>query len=186
MSRIGKRPIEVPKGVTITVADGNMVTVKGPKGTLTQQMPRDISIEQENGTLTVTRPTDEKQHRALHGLTRALLNNMVIGTSTGFQKVLEINGVGYRAAKTGRNLTMSLGFSHPVIVEAPEGVDLNVGERNTVIVSGPDKQLVGEVAANIRSLRPPEPYKGKGIKYSDEVIRRKAGKAGKTGKGGKK
>ena len=121
------------------------------------------------------------------GLTRSLLNNMVIGTSTGFQKVLEINGVGYRAQKTGRNLTMSLGFSHPVIVEAPEGIELNVGERNTVIVAGVDKQLVGEVAANIRSLRPPEPYKGKGIKYADEVIRRKAGKAGKTGgKGGKK
>lgn len=186
MSRIGKRPIEVPNGVTISVADGNLVTVKGPKGTLTQQMPREISIRQENSTITVTRPGDEKQHRALHGLTRALLNNMVTGTSAGFQKVLEINGVGYRATKTGRNLTMSLGFSHPVIVEAPEGIDLNVGERNTVIVSGADKQLVGEVAANIRSLRPPEPYKGKGIKYSTEVIRRKAGKAGKTGKGGKK
>lgn len=186
MSRIGKRPIEVPKGVTVNVADGNLVTVKGPKGSLTQQLPRDIVIQQENGTVNVTRPTDEKRHRALHGLTRALLNNMVVGTSTGFQKVLEITGVGYRATKTGRNLTMALGFSHPVIVEAPEGVDLTVGERNTVIVSGADKQLVGEVAANIRSLRPPEPYKGKGIKYSDEVIRRKAGKAGKTGKGGKK
>lgn len=186
MSRIGKRPIEVPKSVTVTVADGNLVTVKGPKGTLTQQLPQEISIQQQDSTLSVTRPSDEKQHRALHGLTRALLNNMVIGASTGFQKVLEINGVGYRATKTGRNLTMSLGFSHPVVVEAPEGIDLNTGERNTVIVSGVDKQLVGEVAANIRSLRPPEPYKGKGIKYADEVIRRKAGKAGKTGKGGKK
>lgn len=186
MSRIGKRPIEVPKGVTVTVADGNLVTVKGPRGTLTQQLPQEISIQQQDSTLSVTRPSDEKQHRALHGLTRALLNNMVIGASTGFQKVLEINGVGYRATKTGRNLTMSLGFSHPVVVAAPEGIDLNTGERNTVIVSGVDKQLVGEVAANIRSLRPPEPYKGKGIKYADEVIRRKAGKAGKTGKGGKK
>ncbi len=186
MSRIGRKPITVPSGVTVTVGEGNLVTVKGPKGTLTQQMPSDIAIQQDNGTINITRPTEEKQHRALHGLTRALLNNMVIGTSTGFQKVLEINGVGYRAQKTGRNLTMSLGFSHPVIVEAPDGIDLNVGERNTVIVAGSDKQLVGEVAANIRGLRPPEPYKGKGIKYSDETIRRKAGKAGKTGKGGKK
>jgi large subunit ribosomal protein L6 len=186
MSRIGRKPIDVPKGVTINVDDNNFVTVKGPKGTLTQQMPADITIAQQDGTVTVTRPSDEKQHKALHGLTRSLLNNMVVGTSAGFQKVLEINGVGYRAQKTGRNLTMSLGFSHPVIVEAPEGIDLTVGERNTVIVAGADKQLVGEVAANIRGLRPPEPYKGKGIKYSTETIRRKAGKAGKTGKGGKK
>ncbi len=186
MSRIGKKPITVPSGVTVTVNEGNLVTVKGPKGSLTQQMPSDITINQENGTLTVVRPSDEKRDRALHGLTRALLNNMVVGTSTGFQKVLEINGVGYRAQKTGKNLTMSLGFSHPVIVEAPDGITLDVGERNTVIVSGADKQVVGEVAANIRGLRPPEPYKGKGIKYSTETIRRKAGKAGKTGKGGKK
>lgn len=186
MSRIGKKPISVPGGVTITVGENNYVTVKGPKGTLSQQLPPEIAINQDNGTVNVTRPSDEKQHKALHGLTRSLLNNMVVGVSTGFQKVLEINGVGYRATKTGRNLTMALGFSHPVIVEAPEGIDLNTGERNTVIVSGADKQLVGEVAANIRGLRPPEPYKGKGIKYSTEVIRRKAGKAGKTGKGGKK
>lgn len=186
MSRIGRKPIEVPKGVTVTVGEGNLVTVKGPKGTLEQRMPPAIAISQDNGVITVARPSDEKQHRAQHGLVRSLVNNMVIGVSTGFQKVLEINGVGYRAQKTGKNLTMSLGFSHPVIVEAPDGVDLNVGERNTVIVSGADKQLVGEVAANIRGLRPPEPYKGKGIKYSDETIRRKAGKAGKTGKGGKK
>jgi large subunit ribosomal protein L6 len=186
MSRIGKKPISVPSGVTITVGENNYVTVKGPKGTLSQQLPPEIMINQDDGTVNVTRPSDEKQHKALHGLTRSLLNNMVVGVSTGFQKVLEINGVGYRATKTGRNLTMALGFSHPVIVEAPEGIDLNTGERNTVIVSGSDKQLVGEVAANIRGLRPPEPYKGKGIKYSDEVIRRKAGKAGKTGKGGKK
>jgi large subunit ribosomal protein L6 len=182
MSRIGRKPIEVPRGVTVTVAEGNLVTVKGPKGTLVQQLPLAMAIHQEDSTITVTRPSDEKQHKALHGLTRALLNNMVMGVSTGFQKVLEINGVGYRAQKTGRNLTLSLGFSHPVVVEAPEGIDLNVGERNTVIVSGADKQLVGEVAAYIRSLRPPEPYKGKGIKYQNEVIRRKAGKAGKTGK----
>ncbi|MDP9316052.1 MAG: 50S ribosomal protein L6 [Chloroflexota bacterium] len=186
MSRIGKKPITVPNGVTVTVGEGNLVTVKGPKGSLTQQLPADITISQQDGTLNVARPSDEKQHRALHGLTRALLNNMVMGTSTGFQKVLEINGVGYRAQKTGKNLTMSLGFSHPVIVEAPDGITLDVGERNTVVISGADKQVVGEVAANIRSLRPPEPYKGKGIKYSTETIRRKAGKAGKTGKGGKK
>ncbi|HEX6287944.1 MAG TPA: 50S ribosomal protein L6 [Herpetosiphonaceae bacterium] len=186
MSRIGKKPISVPKGVTVDVANNNFVTVKGPKGTLSQQMPPEIKINQEDGTINVTRPSEEKRHKALHGLTRSLLNNMVVGVSTGFQKVLEINGVGYRATKTGKNLTMSLGFSHPVIVEAPDGIDLNVGERNTVIVSGADKQLVGEVAANIRGLRPPEPYKGKGIKYSTETIRRKAGKAGKTGKGGKK
>lgn len=186
MSRIGKKPISVPSGVTITVGNNNFVTVKGPKGTLSQQLPPEIAISQQDGVATVTRPSDEKHHKALHGLSRSLLNNMVVGVSTGFQKVLEINGVGYRATKTGRNLTMALGFSHPVIVEAPDGIDLNVGERNTVIVAGADKQLVGEVAANIRSLRPPEPYKGKGIKYSDETIRRKAGKAGKTGKGGKK
>jgi large subunit ribosomal protein L6 len=186
MSRIGRKPIEVPKGVTINVADGNLVTVKGPRGSLTQQMPPQMTISQEDGTLSVVRPDDEKQHKALHGLTRSLLSNMVVGVSAGFQKVLEINGVGYRAQKTGKNLTMSLGFSHPVLVEAPDGIELTVGERNTVIVAGMDKQLVGEVAANIRSLRPPEPYKGKGIKYSTETIRRKAGKAGKTGKGGKK
>ncbi len=182
MSRIGKKAIEVPQGVTVTVAEGNLVTVKGPKGTLAQQLPSEMEIHQEDGTITVTRPSDEKHHRALHGLTRSLLNNMVVGVSSGFQKVLEINGVGYRAQKTGRNLTLSLGFSHPVVVESPEGIDLNVGERNTVIVAGVDKQLVGEVAAYIRSLRPPEPYKGKGVKYQNEVIRRKAGKAGKTGK----
>lgn len=187
MSRIGRKPIEVPKGVTVTVSDDNTVNVKGPKGTLTQRMPASITITQEDGTINVARPNDEKANRALHGLTRSLVNNMVVGVSTGFQKVLEINGVGYRAQKTGKNLTMSLGFSHPVIVEAPDGIDLNVGERNTVIVSGADKQVVGEVAANIRGLRPPEPYKGKGIKYADETIRRKAGKAGKAGgKGGKK
>jgi large subunit ribosomal protein L6 len=185
MSRIGNKPISVPQGVTVTVAEGNMVTVKGTRGTLTQQLPPEMAIRQEDGTLTVTRPSDSKQHRARHGLTRALLNNMVTGVSTGFQKVLEINGVGYRAQKTGKNLTLSLGFSHPVIVEAPDGVDLNVGERNSVIIAGADKQMVGEIAANIRRLRPPEPYKGKGIKYQDEVIRRKAGKAGKAGKGKK-
>jgi large subunit ribosomal protein L6 len=176
MSRIGKKPIPVPSGVTVNVGSNNLVTVKGPKGTLSQQLPPEIAINQDNGTISVTRPSDEKRHRALHGLTRSLLNNMVVGVSTGFQKVLEINGVGYRATKTGKNLTMSLGFSHPVLVEAPDGIDLNVGERNTVIVAGADKQLVGEVAANIRGLRPPEPYKGKGVKYAGEFIFRKEGK----------
>ena len=179
MSRIGRKPIPVPQAVTVTVADGNHVTVKGPKATLIRALPADMRIVQQDGTLLVERPSEAKQHKALHGLTRSLLANMVIGVSDGFRKVLEINGVGYRAQKTGRDLTLSLGFSHPVVVSPPEGIELTTGERNTIIVSGADKQLVGEVAANIRGLRPPEPYKGKGVKYSDERIRRKAGKAGK-------
>ena len=179
MSRIGRKPISVPAAVTVSVADGNVVTVQGPKATLTQHLPADMRIVQEDGTITVERPSDSKTHKALHGLTRSLLANMVVGVSDGFQKVLEINGVGYRATKTGRDLTLALGFSHPVVVSPPEGVELNTGERNTIIVSGADKQLVGEVAANIRALRPPEPYQGKGVKYSGERIRRKAGKAGK-------
>ena len=179
MSRIGRKPIPVPQAVTVTVGDGNHVTVKGPRATLTRTLPADMRIVQEDGTLLVERPSEAKQHKALHGLTRSLLANMVIGVSDGFQKVLEINGVGYRAQKTGRDLTLSLGFSHPVVVTPPEGIELNTGERGTIIVSGADKQLVGEVAANIRGLRPPEPYKGKGVKYADERIRRKAGKAGK-------
>ena len=179
MSRIGRKPISLPAAVTVTVADGNVVTVKGPKATLTQQLPAAMRIVQEDGSLVVERPSDAKEHKALHGLTRSLLANMVVGVSEGFQKVLEINGVGYRAVKTGKDLTLSLGFSHPVVVSAPPGIELNVGERNTITVSGADKQLVGEIAANIRSLRPPEPYKGKGVKYQNERIRRKAGKAGK-------
>ena len=179
MSRIGRKPIPVPKAVTVTVADGNLVTVKGPKATLSRQLPEEMRIVQEDGVVRVERPSDAKEHRALHGLTRSLLANMVTGVSDGFQKVLEINGVGYRAQKAGRDLNLSLGFSHPVVVTPPDGIELNTGERNTVIVSGADKQLVGEVAAYIRSLRPPEPYKGKGVKYLDERIRRKAGKAGK-------
>ena len=179
MSRIGRKPISVPGTVTVTVADGNVVTVKGARATLTQQLPAAMRIVQQDGTLTVERPSDSKEHKALHGLTRSLLANMVIGVSDGFQKVLEINGVGYRATKAGRDLNLSLGFSHPVVVSPPEGVELNTGERNTIIVSGADKQLVGEVAANIRALRPPEPYQGKGVKYQGERIRRKAGKAGK-------
>src|SRR3712207_5185907 len=179
MSRIGRKPIPVPTAGTVNIADGNQVTVKGPRATLSRALPAEMRLVQEDGTLTVERPSDEKQHRALHGLTRSLLANMVIGVSDGFQKVLEINGVGYRAQKTGRDLTLSLGFSHPVVVTPPEGIDLNTGERNTIIVSGADKEVVGEIAANIRGLRPPEPYKGKGVKYIDERIRRKAGKAGK-------
>jgi len=179
MSRIGRKPIPVPKTVTVTIADGNVITVKGPKATLSQTLPAAMRIVQQDGTLVVERPSETKEHKSLHGLTRSLLANMVTGVSDGFTKVLEINGVGYRAQKTGRDLTLSLGFSHPVVVSPPEGIELTAGERNTIIISGADKQLVGEVAANIRGLRPPEPYKGKGVKYSDERIRRKAGKAGK-------
>ncbi len=179
MSRIGRTPIPVPPGVDVTIEDGNLVRVKGPLGQLERQLPADMRIVQEDGTLLVERPSEAKQHKALHGLTRSLLANMVIGVSDGFQKVLEINGVGYRAQKTGKDLTLSLGFSHPVVVTPPDGIELNTGERGTIIVSGADKQLVGEIAANIRGLRPPEPYKGKGVKYADERIRRKAGKAGK-------
>ncbi len=179
MSRIGRKPISVPKAVTVTIDEGNYVTVKGPRATLTRTLPADMRIVQQDGTLLVERPSEAKQHKALHGLTRSLLANMVIGVSDGFQKVLEINGVGYRAQKTGKDLTLSLGFSHPVVVTPPDGIELNTGERGTIIVSGADKQLVGEIAANIRGLRPPEPYKGKGVKYADERIRRKAGKAGK-------
>jgi large subunit ribosomal protein L6 len=179
MSRIGRKPITVPNSVTVAVDNGNVVTVQGPRGTLTQRMPAEMRIVQQDSTITIERPSDVKEHRALHGLTRSLLANMVTGVSDGFQKVLEINGVGYRATKTGNDLTLALGFSHPVVVTPPAGITLAVGERNTVIVSGADKQVVGEVAANIRGLRPPEPYKGKGIKYIDERIRRKAGKAGK-------
>lgn len=179
MSRIGRKPIPVPQAVTVTVEGSNFVTVKGPKATLSRNLPEAMRIVQEDGTITIERPSDAKEHRALHGLTRSLLANMVTGVSDGFRKVLEINGVGYRATKTGKDLTLALGFSHPVIVSPPDGIDLTVGERNTVIVSGADKQLVGEVAANIRGLRPPEPYKGKGVKYLEERIRRKAGKAGK-------
>jgi len=179
MSRIGRKPIPLPQAVTVTVGDGNLVTVKGPKATLTRHLPADMRIIQDQGVLTVERPTEQKEHKALHGLTRSLLANMVTGVSDGFRKVLEINGVGYRAQKSGANLTLSLGFSHPVVITPPDGIELATGERNTIIISGADKELVGEIAANIRGLRPPEPYKGKGVKYIDERIRRKAGKAGK-------
>jgi large subunit ribosomal protein L6 len=174
----------VPSGVEVTLATGT-VTVKGPQGTLSRSVPEPITIKQEDGTLLVERPNDERQNRALHGLVRSLVNNMVIGVSAGFTKELEIVGVGYRAAAAGPNkIDLALGFSHPVSVEAPEGVTFEVPAPTRIIVKGIDKELVGQVAANIRNVRPPEPYKGKGIRYQGEVVRRKAGKAGKGGKGG--
>ncbi|MBQ5587758.1 MAG: 50S ribosomal protein L6 [Selenomonadales bacterium] len=177
MSRIGRAPIAVPAGVTIT-QNGNVVTVKGPKGELTREFVADMIIEVADNTITVKRPTDNKEHRALHGLTRTLLNNMVVGVTAGFSKTLEINGVGYRAAKQGNNINLSLGFSHPVIVEPPTGITFEVPAPNRIIVSGINKEVVGAMAAKIRGYRQPEPYKGKGIKYEGEVIRRKVGKAG--------
>ena len=179
MSRVGKMPIAIPAGVTITVTPENVVTVKGPKGELVKAMHKDINIAVEDAQVVVTRPSDVKEHRALHGLTRALLNNMVVGVSQGFSKTLELNGVGYRAQLQGKKLVMNLGYSHPVEVESVDGVDFKLDGTTKVIVEGIDKEKVGAVAANIRSWRKPEPYKGKGIRYEDEVIRRKEGKTGK-------
>lgn len=179
MSRIGREPITVPAGVTVTVADGNLVTVKGKLGTLTEKMHPNMTITQEGSVLRVTRPDDENENKALHGLTRALLANMVEGVTNGYAKKLEIVGVGYRAQKAGKTLTLSLGFSHPVIFEEADGITFEVPDSNTVIVKGIDKQAVGQVAAVIRGKRPPEPYLGKGVKYSGEKIRRKAGKTSK-------
>ena len=179
MSRIGRAPIAVPAGVTVTIADGNVVTVKGPLGELSQKFAAVLTIAQEGDTLTVTRPNDEKENRALHGLTRTLLNNMVVGVKDGFSKKLEIVGVGYRVEKQGAKLVLGLGYSHPVIFEEKDGVKFEVPDATTIIVKGIDKQAVGQVAAVIRSKRPPEPYLGKGIKYEGERIRRKAGKTGK-------
>ena len=178
MSRIGRAPVAIPAGVEINVADNNVVTVKGPKGTLTQQFNANMTITVEGNVVTVARPNDLKENRALHGLTRSLLNNMVVGVTEGYKKTLEVNGVGYRVALEGNKLVMNLGFSHQVIMEAPAGITVEVPSPNLIVVSGFDKQLVGQFAANIREKRPPEPYKGKGIKYSDEVIRRKVGKTG--------
>jgi large subunit ribosomal protein L6 len=178
MSRIGRMPIDVPAGVTVTIAADNTVTVKGPLGTLTEKFSERMSIKLEGTQLIVARPTDEKEDRSVHGLTRALLNNMVVGVTAGFSKTLEINGVGYRAAKQGNNINLSLGFSHPVIVEPPTGITFEVPAPNRIIVSGINKEVVGAMAAKIRGYRQPEPYKGKGIKYEGEVIRRKVGKAG--------
>ncbi|SHE46815.1 50S ribosomal protein L6 [Clostridium fallax] len=179
MSRVGRLPIAIPAGVTVTVTPDNVVTVKGAKGELVKAMHKDINIAVEDNQVVVTRPSDDKQHRALHGLTRALINNMVIGVSAGYQKTLELIGVGYRAQLQGKKLVMNLGYSHPVEIEATEGVTFEVPAATKVVVKGIDKEKVGAVAADIRSWREPEPYKGKGIKYENEVIRRKEGKTGK-------
>ena len=178
MSRIGRMPITVPAGVTVTIADGNVVTVKGPKGELTRALRNEMTIKQEGDTITVTRPNDEKLNRSLHGLTRTLLSNMINGVTNGYSKELDVNGVGYRVSKDGTNLVMNIGYSHPVIVPEIEGITIEVPGPNKIIVRGCDKQAVGQFAAEIREKRPPEPYKGKGIKYVDEVIRRKVGKTG--------
>ena len=179
MSRIGKLPVSIPAGVTITVEDGNVVTVKGPKGTLSEKISSEMLLEQDAGVVTVKRPSDDKRHRALHGLSRTLINNMVVGTTSGFEKKLEIVGVGYKAQMQGTMLVINVGYSHPVNVPAPEGISFEVPAPTKITVKGINKQVVGQVAANIRKLRPPEPYKGKGIRYKDEYIRKKAGKTGK-------
>ena len=178
MSLIGRMPIAVPAGVTVDIAENNKVTVKGPKGTLERVLPAEMEIKQEDGQLVVTRPNDLKKMKSLHGLTRTLLNNMVVGVTDGFTKELEVNGVGYRASKQGKKLTLALGYSHPVEMEDPEGLESTV-DGNKIIIKGIDKEKVGQYAAEIRAKRAPEPYKGKGIKYVDEVIRRKVGKTGK-------
>ena len=178
MSRIGKMPISIPNGVDVTLGEGNLVTVKGPKGTLSRQLSEKMTIANDNGVITITRPNDEKENRALHGLTRTLLNNMVVGVTEGFKKELDVNGVGYRVAKEGKKLTMNIGYSHPVVMEEIDGITIDVPSPNKIIISGIDKQKVGQFAAEVRGKRPPEPYKGKGIKYTDEVIRRKEGKTG--------
>ena len=179
MSRIGRMPIAVPAGVTVTIAENNLVTVKGPKGTLERVLPAEMTIKQEGAEIVVTRPNDLKRNKSLHGLTRTLIKNMVVGVTEGYEKVLEINGVGYRAAKQGKKLTLSLGYSHPVEMEDPEGVTTVLDGQNIIKVQGIDKEKVGQDAAVIREKRGPEPYKGKGIKYQTETIRRKVGKTGK-------
>ncbi len=178
MSRIGRQPIAIPAGVEVKV-DGSTVTVKGPKGTLTKTVHNNMSVNVEGGNVTVTRPNDSNLNKSLHGLTRTLIANMVQGVEKGYSKELEVNGVGYRVAKQGNNLVMNIGFSHQVIMAEPEGITVDVPSPNKIIISGPDKQKVGQFAAEVREKRPPEPYKGKGIKYADEHIRRKEGKAGK-------
>ena len=179
MSRIGRMPIAIPAGVTVDIAENNKVTVKGPKGTLERVLPAEMEIKLEDNQVVVTRPNDLKKMRSLHGLTRTLINNMVVGVTAGYEKVLEVNGVGYRAAKSGNKLTLNLGYSHPVEMEDPEGVETVVEGQNKITVKGIDKEKVGQYAAEIRATRSPEPYKGKGVKYADEVIRRKVGKTGK-------
>ena len=179
MSRIGRMPIALPAGVTVDIAENNKVTVKGPKGTLERVLPAEMEIKLEGTTVTVSRPNDLKKMKSLHGLTRTLINNMVVGVTEGFEKKLEVNGVGYRAQKNGKTLVLSLGYSHPVEMTDPEGIAVSVEGQNLISVKGIDKEKVGQYAAEIRSKREPEPYKGKGIKYVDEVIRRKVGKTGK-------
>ena len=181
MSRIGRKPIVIPAGVEVKV-EGSVVTVKGPKGTLTNTFNADMAIAVEGNEVIVTRPSDVKEHRSLHGLTRTLISNMVIGVTEGFKKELQVNGVGYRVQKQGTNLVMNLGYSHQVIMAEPDGITIEVPGPNSIIVTGPDKQKVGQFAAEVREKRPPEPYKGKGIKYIDEHIRRKEGKAAKGSK----
>ena len=178
MSRIGRMPVAIPAGVTVTIAENNVVTVKGPKGTLVRELAPEMEIKEEDGHIIVSRPNDLKRMKSLHGLTRTLINNMVVGVTNGYTKELEVNGVGYRASKAGKVLTLNLGYSHPVEMEDPEGLESKV-DGNKIIVSGIDKEKVGQYAAEIRDKRRPEPYKGKGIKYADEVIRRKVGKTGK-------
>jgi large subunit ribosomal protein L6 len=180
MSRVGKMPIAIPQGVTVDIAENNQVTVKGPKGELSRALPQEMAIKIEDGHIIIERPNDLKRNKALHGLTRALLNNMVIGVTEGFKKTLIITGVGYRASMQGNKLNLALGYSHPVEMEVPEGLTIEVPEQTKIIVSGINKEKVGQCAAEIRSKRPPEPYKGKGIKYDDEYIRRKVGKTGKA------
>ena len=182
MSRIGRAPIHIPSGVTVTVGANNLVKVKGPKGELSREIHPDMKITVEEGVITVTRPSDDKMHRSLHGLSRTLINNMVIGVSEGYTKTLEISGVGYRAAKQGKNLSLSLGFSHPVVIEPPEGIAFECPSATVITISGINKEVVGQTAAEIRAHREPEPYKGKGIKYAGEHVRRKEGKAGAKGK----
>ncbi len=177
MSRVGRKPIEIPERVDVTL-EGDQVTVSGPKGQLTQSLPREMTIQIEGDTILVTRPADDKRMRSLHGLTRSLIDNMIEGVTRGFQKKLEIVGVGYRATKKGNGLQLELGYSHPIEVDPPEGIKVEIEGRDTIVVEGIDKQLVGNFAAHIRAYRKPEPYKGKGIKYKDETIRRKVGKTG--------
>lgn len=187
MSRIGKLPVALPKGVSVTVGESNLVTVKGPKGQLQQQLPQEMGIEVAETEVHVNRPSDAKPHKALHGLTRALLNNMVLGVNTGFKRVLEVEGVGYRAGLLGKNLVVLVGYSHPVEFLPPPGIAFEVDKTGrTITISGIDKQAVGQMAAQIRELRVPEPYKGKGIRYQGEIVRQKAGKSGKVGGKGKK
>jgi large subunit ribosomal protein L6 len=180
MSRIGRLPIAVPSTVDVTI-EGRQVTVKGPKGTLSRELHPDMSVAKEDGTIVVTRPTEQKTHKQLHGLTRTLVNNMVVGVTDGYRKGLEITGVGYRAALNGKKLTLNLGYSHPIEIDPPEGISFEVENPTRLAVVGIDKELVGQIAAKVRATRKPEPYKGKGVRYAGEVVRRKAGKAGKVG-----